>query len=76
LAVECSGGTYIRCLIRDIGIALGTRATMTSLVRTKQGAFLLENSLDESQWNAKGIYEQIRSSRRLFGNFETAEESS
>ena len=43
--VECGGGTYIRSLVRDIGIALGTVATMTKLERTKQGRFLLEHSL-------------------------------
>ncbi|MCX4248515.1 MAG: tRNA pseudouridine(55) synthase TruB [Bacilli bacterium] len=34
-----SKGTYIRSLIRDIGEHLNTYATMTSLVRTKQGRF-------------------------------------
>ena len=43
--VECGGGTYIRSLVRDIGIALGTVATMTKLERTKQGQFLMEHSL-------------------------------
>lgn len=45
LKIECSGGTYIRSLIRDIGHALGTFATMTFLVRTHNGAF----NLDEAQ---------------------------
>jgi tRNA pseudouridine55 synthase len=31
--VVCSRGTYIRTLIDDIGIALGTRAIMTDLIR-------------------------------------------
>ena len=39
-----SKGTYIRSLIRDIGYALGTCATMTKLKRTKQGSFSLEKS--------------------------------
>mmetsp|Transcript_22079 Transcript_22079/g.48027 ORF Transcript_22079/g.48027 Transcript_22079/m.48027 type:complete len:360 (+) Transcript_22079:718-1797(+) len=41
--VECGGGTYIRSLVRDIGIELGTVATMTALERTKQGLFLPEH---------------------------------
>lgn len=48
ISVECGGGTYIRSLVRDIGIALGTVATMTKLERTKQGQFLLEHSLPYS----------------------------
>lgn len=46
IKIKCmvSKGTYIRSLIRDIGVKLGTYATMTSLVRTKQGMFSIENS--------------------------------
>lgn len=38
-----SKGCYIRSLIRDIGYSLNTYATMTKLVRTKQGKFNLED---------------------------------
>lgn len=46
IKIKClvSKGTYIRSLIRDIGEELGTYATMTSLVRTKQGMFNINNS--------------------------------
>lgn len=46
IKIKClvSKGTYIRSLIRDIGGCLGTYATMTSLKRTKQGDFKIENS--------------------------------
>ena len=37
-------GTYIRSLIRDLAKELGTVATMTHLVRTKQGKFRLEQA--------------------------------
>ena len=43
IKVECGGGTYIRSLVRDIGIELGTCATMTKLERTKQGYFNKNN---------------------------------
>lgn len=39
-----SKGTYIRSLVRDIGVALGTYATMSNLVRTNQGKFSIENA--------------------------------
>ena len=42
LEVDCSGGTYIRTLINDIGEALGTGAVMTSLCRTRSCGFTLE----------------------------------
>lgn len=40
-----SKGTYIRSLIRDIGIKLNTNAIMTDLKRTKQGIFDINNSV-------------------------------
>ena len=39
-----SKGNYIRSLIRDIGESLNTCASMTSLVRTKQGKFDIKDS--------------------------------
>jgi tRNA pseudouridine55 synthase len=65
--VECGGGTYIRSLVRDIGLALDTVATMTSLVRTKQGVFLPEHCLEETQWSSsvESIWEAIQSSRDI-----------
>lgn len=48
-----SKGTYIRSLIRDIGKYLNTYATMTKLMRTKQGKFTIEESytLEEIEKN-------------------------
>ena len=44
--IKClvSKGTYIRSLIRDIASKLGTFGVMTSLVRTRQGEFTIEES--------------------------------
>ncbi len=49
IEVECSKGTYIRSLCRDIGEELGCGATMTELVRTTTSGFSLQQtiSLDE-----------------------------
>lgn len=48
-----SKGTYIRSLIRDIGVYLGCGATMTELTRTKQGKFPIEETytIDEVRNN-------------------------
>ncbi|KAI8140859.1 pseudouridine synthase [Fennellomyces sp. T-0311] len=43
--VECSGGTYMRSLVDDIGRALGSYAHMTGLKRTRQGAVTLHECL-------------------------------
>jgi tRNA pseudouridine55 synthase len=39
LDVRCGGGTYIRALARDIGVALGTAAYCSRLTRTEVGVF-------------------------------------
>ncbi|MCR5432678.1 MAG: tRNA pseudouridine(55) synthase TruB [Lachnospiraceae bacterium] len=49
IRVECSKGTYIRSLCRDIGEKLGTCATMEKLIRTRVGNFGIENSLTLAQ---------------------------
>ncbi|GKY97568.1 hypothetical protein MPSEU_000715000 [Mayamaea pseudoterrestris] len=59
LDVECGGGTYIRSLIRDIGYKLGTAATTTSLERTKQGQFTLDDAIMKDDWSAESIYAAI-----------------
>ncbi|QBJ98155.1 tRNA pseudouridine(55) synthase TruB [Rhodococcus sp. ABRD24] len=42
--VDCSSGTYIRALARDLGAALGVGGHLTALRRTKVGPFTLEHS--------------------------------
>ena len=44
LAVDCSKGTYIRVLGEDIATALGTCGTMSFLLRTQVGSYLLNES--------------------------------
>ena len=43
--IVCSSGTYIRTLVNDLGINLGTYATAVELERTKIGKFLLKDAL-------------------------------
>lgn len=44
LDIECSGGTYIRSLCRDIASSLGTVGYMSFLIRISSGMFDIENS--------------------------------
>ena len=44
VAVECSKGTYIRVLGEDIATALGTCGTMSFLLRTQVGSYLLNEA--------------------------------
>jgi tRNA pseudouridine55 synthase len=42
--VVCSGGTYVRSLIADLGGRLGTGAHLTRLVRTRIGPFRVQDA--------------------------------
>jgi len=43
--VDCSSGTYIRAIARDLGAALGVGGHLTSLRRTRIGSFDVSNSM-------------------------------
>jgi tRNA pseudouridine55 synthase len=49
--VECSTGTYVRALARDLGAALGVGGHLTRLRRTRVGAFDLDQAqtLEEAE---------------------------
>jgi tRNA pseudouridine55 synthase len=49
LDLECSAGTYVRALARDLGIRVGSAAYLGALVRTASGPFRIEDAftLDE-----------------------------
>jgi tRNA pseudouridine55 synthase len=48
--VKCSKGTYIRSLVRDIGLALKSGAYMTELRRTDSGGFSVDEALSPEDW--------------------------
>jgi tRNA pseudouridine55 synthase len=56
LRIECSKGTYIRALARDIGKSLGSGAHLTSLVRQKIGNYHLENSINVEEFERNLIF--------------------
>ncbi|MGD2035398.1 MAG: tRNA pseudouridine(55) synthase TruB [Bacteroidales bacterium] len=46
LRINCSKGTYIRAIARDLGENLASGAHLTSLVRTGTGRYILEDAFD------------------------------
>jgi tRNA pseudouridine55 synthase len=44
LDVECSAGTYIRAIARDLGAALGVGGHLSALRRTRVGAYTLDQA--------------------------------
>ncbi|MFF0530017.1 tRNA pseudouridine(55) synthase TruB [Nocardia amikacinitolerans] len=65
VVVECSSGTYVRALARDLGAALGVGGHLTALRRTRVGPFTLEHArtldqLAEDPTLNLGIDEAVR----------------
>ena len=57
--VSCGAGTYIRSLVRDLGYAVDSVATTTSLRRTQQGPFGEADCLGRDDWTVENIYDAI-----------------
>ncbi len=66
-----SKGTYIRSLINDICNNLNTIGTMTSLIRTRQGSFLIDNAFTVKEVE-NNKYKFI-TKEELFQNYEQRE---
>ena len=49
LDIECSSGTYVRSLGRDIAVRLGTGAVMSALLRTAIGSLRVADAADVDQ---------------------------
>ena len=45
VVVDCSSGTYVRALARDLGAALGSAGHLTALRRTRVGPFTLDEAV-------------------------------
>ncbi len=57
-SIECGGGTYIRSLARDIGLAVGSLSVMSKLCRTKCGFFTINNGVSVEEFKASNTPEQ------------------
>jgi len=49
--IQCSSGTYIRSIARDLGIAAGSRAFCSALRRTAIGNFNVDNAIAPTDQN-------------------------
>jgi tRNA pseudouridine55 synthase len=62
VVVECSSGTYVRALARDLGATLGTGGHLTALRRTRVGPFTLAEAqfLDGPELTLTGLSQIAR----------------
>ena len=61
LSVDCGSGTYIRTLCHDIGQALSAPAHMRFLLRTRHGAFCIDNAVTIEEVITAGERQEIES---------------
>ncbi len=57
--ITCKGGTYIRSICRDIAKNLQTYATMTKLVRVKNGVFDINSSISVDELTSENLKDHL-----------------
>jgi tRNA pseudouridine55 synthase len=74
--VDCSSGTYIRALARDLGEALGVGGHLTALRRTRVGGFEVSNavSLEDLANRDYEVTNLLQSAKDVLETFEITEE--
>lgn len=55
LDIECSSGTFVRAIGRDLAAALGTKAVMESLIRTAVGPFVTTDATPLEEIASAGV---------------------
>ncbi|MGH3738834.1 MAG: tRNA pseudouridine(55) synthase TruB [Micromonosporaceae bacterium] len=67
VAVECSSGTYVRALARDLGASLGVGGHLTALRRTRVGGFSIEaaRTLDTLAETGQAVTMSLREAAAL-----------
>lgn len=62
--VDCSAGTYVRALARDVGAALGVGGHISVLRRVRSGAFTLEDACDLEDLGSASMLSAGEAARR------------
>lgn len=68
--ITCSAGTYIRSIARDLAQNVGSLATMTKLVRTKSGPFLINNSINFEKLEQTNLEKELISLEEVLIDFD------
>ena len=64
--VECTSGTYIRALARDLGNGLGVGGHLTALRRTRVGPFLVQDAATLDDDLSQGLMAPAAVAEKLF----------
>lgn len=70
VVVDCTSGTYIRALARDLGAALNVGGHLTALRRTRVGSFTLDHSVTPDGISESGVVSAAKVACSLFPSWE------
>lgn len=71
LDIECSSGTYVRSLGRDLAESLGTGAVMSALERTAIGSFRVEDAIDAATLTRDNFFDHLLPPRMAVAHLPT-----
>jgi tRNA pseudouridine55 synthase len=71
IEIDCSKGTYVRAIARDLGEALGCGGLVAALERTRIGPFTREQAIDPRALSWENIAAVIRPPREAVAHLET-----
>lgn len=74
VVVDCSTGTYIRALARDLGQALGVGGHLTSLRRTLVGPFTIESAVALDDVTGDAVMPLAKAARAYFASVDVDEQ--
>lgn len=74
VVVDCSSGTYIRSLARDLGVALGVGGHLTALRRTRIGPFEVADAAPVDQIADLPLLAPAEVAASVLGRFDVSEE--
>ena len=69
LEVHCGGGFYVRSLVNDLGMLLGSSAHVQQLHRFQHGPFTEEDMLDSHEWTVDNILDAINKAKDKYGSY-------
>ncbi|MET0304323.1 MAG: tRNA pseudouridine(55) synthase TruB [Microbacteriaceae bacterium] len=76
VVVDCSSGTYIRALARDLGAALGVGGHLTALRRTRIGPFAVDDAVAGDAMTDAALLDPARVAADVLGAIDvTADEA-
>lgn len=74
VVVDCSSGTYIRALARDLGAALGIGGHLTALRRTRIGPFGVTGAVAPDAIDAGALRDPAEVAAEVLGRFDVSDD--